>query len=321
MSANPSPPLALLLGDAALLVQEAEQGLVDAAVEGRPSGLNLAVFTVEGGGWSALELARTPPMMCRRRAVVLRELEKASSELLDALLAYAERPSPTTALILVGEKLPSGVGDRGRKLEAAVRAQGQVANLKAADQDPVGFAVARAEAAGVRLDRRAAGLLVERVGADLGRLSAELDKVVTYVGGRGAVGVDDIEEVTSLVAEAVIWSLTDAVLAHDADRGLAAMHRLLEDGEPSHRLLAMVSWQIRQLLELQDALSGDAPESPALARMNYKKKAEARRALQQRPLSAARVLGALARANREMNRSPAGDHRIFEALVMELTTR
>lgn len=323
MSAPTSPPIALVLGDAALLVSEAEARLVDLAVEGRPSGLNFGTFTADTGGWSALEQARTQPMMCRRRAVVIREMEKASTELLDALMAYVEKPSPSASLILVGEKLPppSGGVDRGRRLENKIKEAGQVLRFKSQDQDPIAFALARAEQGGVSLDRRAAALLVERVGADLGRLSNELDKAIAYVGGKGAVGEAEVEQVTSLVAEAVIWKLTDAVLARDADRGLAAAHRLLEEGEPSHRLLSMVTWQIRQLLELQDSLLAGAPEPASLARMPFTKKAEARRALQQRPLSASRVLGALARANREMNRSPAGDRRIFEALVLELTTR
>lgn len=324
MSGSPSvPTLALLLGDAAVLVQEAEARLVNAVVEGRPSGFNLSVLSADTGGWSALDQARTPPMMCRRRAVVLRELEKASPELLDALLAYAQNPNPTTTLILVGEKLPppSGGVDRGRRLENRLKELGAVSRFKAAEQDPVAFAMARAQRAGCALDRRAAALLVERVGADLAMLGNEVDKAVAFAGGKGALTEGVIEQVTSLVAEAVIWRLTDAVLARDVDRGLAAAHRLLEDGEPSHRLLAMVSWQIRQLLELQDALQGGAPEPPSLARMPHAKKAEARRALAQRPLSPVRVLGALARANRDMNRSPAGDRRIFEGLILELTTR
>lgn len=323
MSRPSSPTIALVLGDEHLLVQEAEAKLVAEVTEGRPSGLNHAVYTAESGGWAALEAAKTPPMMCRRKAVVLREMEKAPPELLEALLGYAEHPSPSATLILVGEKLPpaSGGVDRGRRLENRLKEGGLVLRFKAQDQDPVSWALERARQAGVSLDRRAAALLVERVGADLGRLSTELDKAIAYVGGKGAVGEEEIERVTSLVAEAVIWRLTDAVLARDADRGLAAAHRLLEEGEPSHRLLAMVAWQIRQLLELQDCIQSGAGEPASLARMPHAKKAEARRALQQRPLSAPRILGALARANREMNRSPAGDRRVFEALILELTTR
>lgn len=316
-------PIHLLVGDVGLLVREAEERLISEAFEGRSPGFNMASFSADSGGWSAMDMAKTPPMMARRRVVVIRELEKASAELLDALLAYAEKPVPSTVLVLVGEKLPAAVGgvDRGRRLENKLKADGGVRRFKSADQDPAAFAISRAAEAGCTLDRRAAALLVDRVGIDLGRLDAEVDKMAAFVGGKGTISADVVEQVTSLVAEAVIWALTDAVLARDADRGLAALHRLLEDGEPSHRLLAMVSWQVRQLLELQDSMAHNAPEPASWARTPQAKKGAARQALQQRPLSPSRLLAALARTNREMNRSPAGDRRIFEGLIMELTAR
>lgn len=316
-------PIHLLVGDVGLLVREAEERLISDAFGGRSPGFNLATFSAESSGWAAMDQAKTPPMMAKRRVVVLRDMEKASVELLDALMAYADRPVPSTVLVLVGEKLPpaSGGVDRGRRLENKLKELGGVQRFKSADQDPVSFATSRASEAGCTLDRRAASLLVERVGADLGRIDAEVEKLAAYVGGKGVIGPDAVEQVTSLVAEAAVWSLTDAVLARDADRGLAALHRLLEDGEPSHRLLAMVSWQIRQLLELQDSLAHGAPEPASWARMPQAKKAAARQSLQQRPLSPSRLLGALARTNREMNRSPAGDRRIFEGLILELTAR
>ncbi len=323
---GPAPALApihLLVGDVGLLVREAEEQLISDAFEGRSPGFNMASFSAETGGWSAMDMAKTPPMMARRRVVVIREMEKASVELLDALMAYADKPVPTTLLVLVGEKLPAATGgvDRGRRLENKLKEGGGVKRFKSADQDPAGFAISRAAEAGCTLDRRAASLLVDRVGQDLGRLDAEVEKMAAFVGGKGAIGADVVEQVTSLVAEAVIWALTDAVLARDADHGLAALHRLLEDGEPSHRLLAMVSWQMRQLLELQDSMVHNAPEPASWARMPHAKKSAARQALQQRPLSPSRLLAALARTNREMNRSPAGDRRIFEGLIMELTAR
>lgn len=316
-----APTLALIVGDEALLVRQTEERLISEAFEGRPPGFNLQVSPAETGGWSALDAAKTSPMMARRRVVVLREIEKAPPELLDALLAYAQNPNPTTTLLLVGEKLPPPTGgmDRGRRLENRLKEVGQVHRFKAQDQDPVAFAVRRAEEGGCSLDRRVAGLLVERVGADLGRLQAEVDKAVAFAGGRGALDEATIEAVTSLVADAVIWTLTDAVLTRDANRGLQATHRLLEEGEASHRLLAMVSWQVRQLLELQDSMQRGAPEPASWARTPHAKRGAARQALERRPLSPAKILGALARANRDMNRSPAGDRRIFEALILELT--
>ena len=72
-----------------------------------------------------------------------------------------------------------------------------------------------------------------------------MSKVVAFVGGEGEIGVEDVEAVCSLVAEAAIWDLTDAVVRRDPDRALAVAHRMLDTGEASHRLIAMIAWQMR----------------------------------------------------------------------------
>ena len=286
-----TPPISLIVGDEPLLVREAEEAAIAAAFDGRPNRFNIAEFSADERWSEALGMAKTQPMMSKRRVVILRAMDKAPVELLDALLVYAENPNPTTALVLTGPKLPAPVGgqDRGKRLENRLKkTPGAVHRFRAKDQDPISFAVERAQAAGCSLDRRAASLLVELVGADLSRLQSEVDKMVAYVGGSGRIGGEVIEEVCSLVAEAVIWDLTDAVVARDPDRGLAAAHRLLEDGEASHKLLVMVTWQVRQLLELQGSLLSGEPEPSSWSRMPYSKRAAASAALRRRPLPAER---------------------------------
>ena len=314
----------VVLGDEDLLVRQAVEGIIHAAFEGKGPGFNLAQFEAGGGANAALDLARTQPMMARRRVVVVREMEKAPVELLDALMSYVEKPNPSTVLILTGQKTPEAAGgkDRGRRLVNLVQKTGKVGRFRAKDQRPVPFAQQLAQEAGCPIDRRAAELLVELVGADLGRLKSELDKAIAYVGGAAPIEISTIEAVTCVVGEAVIWDLTDAILARDTDRALAATHRMLEESGPgeraSYRLLGMVAWQMRQLLLLQDSLRLGAAAPPSWSRMPAFKLQAAQRRLRSRPLSATGTMGALARASRDFNRSRAGDQRVFEGLVLSL---
>ena len=86
-------------------------------------------------------------------------------------------------------------------------------------------------------------------------------------------------------------------------------------------MIAMVTWQFRQLLTLQDCMHrGIAPKDVGL-RMRWSEQQEAERSLRQRPLPVAATLNSLARANRAFNRARAGDRRIFERLVLELASR
>ena len=327
MSQSPEiHPVHLVVGEEALLVQEAVEAIVSAAFGGGSPGFNLARFQAGEGASGALEVANTLPMMAKRRVVQITELEKANVELLDALLAYVEKPNPSTVLVLSGAKLPpkSGGKDRGRVLSNLVTKLGAVQRFQTRDQDPHAFIVAHARSLGCELDSRAARLLVELSGTDLGRLRSEVDKAAAYVGGEGAIGMDIISTTTSMVAEAVVWELTDAVVARDADRGLTAVYRMMEAAgsgdRVSYRLLALITWQIRQLLLLQESLhrGGELPKS--WARIPHRKRQDAESLLRRRPLSAERMLGALAAANQDFNRARAGDRRVFENLVLQLTT-
>lgn len=318
------PPIAIFVGDEPLRVQEAEQALVQQAL-GPMGGFNLAVLMAGEGEivGRVMDLVRTVPMMSRYRVVVVREIEKATVALLDALMAYAEKPVPSTVLVLVGQKLPEAVKgvNRGTRLQNLVKKVGRVERFKAEEQDPIGFAVDRARRLGCHLDPEAARLLVELSGRDLGRLAGEVEKAASWVGGEGRIDAAVIEQTASVVAEAEVWALTGALVRRDADAALATTHRLLEEGQASHRLMAMVTWQIRNLLTLQDCLHRGIPPKDAGLKMRWSDQQDAERSLRLRPLPVAATLATLARANRAFNRSRAGDRRIFERLILELSTR
>lgn len=319
---KPFPPVVLFLGDEIVGRKRAAQDLVEAVFDGQASSFNHAVFTAADGAERAVEVAKTVPMMANHRVVVVREMEIAPVELLDELLQYTERPNPSTVLILTGTKnAPASGGiDRGRRLEAAIKKVGRVERFKTADQNPRRFAAKMAEEAGMRLAPAAADLVVELVGTDLGRVQTEMNKVIAFAGGEGVIGTAEVEAVCSLVAEAVIWDLTDAVVRRDPDRALVAAHRMLETGEATHKLMAMIAWQMRQLITIQECMRDRVNPMDVGIRMPRRKLNAAQDALRHRPIDAPRMIDTLARANGELNRSRAGDRRVFEGLLLGLVT-
>ncbi len=314
-------PVSLLLGDEVVSRRKAEDSLVHAVFGDAAPSFNLATFSAADGAERAVEVARTVPMMAKHRVVIVREMESAGIDLLDDLLAYVQKPNPSTVLILSGVKNPPATGgvDRGRRLEAAIKKCGQVQRFKTGERDPVRFAIAFAEEAGCQLEHGAARLLVELVGADLARIQTEMGKVIAYAEGADRIGVDAVEAVSSLVAEAAIWDLTDAVVRRDTDKALSVAHRMLETGESVHRLIAMITWQMRQLITLQDCMNRRVNPRDAGIRMPRYKLEAAENALRRRPIHASHMLNQIATANGDLNRSRAGDRRVFEGLLLQLT--
>jgi DNA polymerase-3 subunit delta len=110
---------------------------------------------------------------------------------------------------------------------------------------------AQARAKGVKLAPRAMASLAQLVGPDLWTLENELDKLAVYADGE-TVEPETVALLVSAAQEARIWDLTDALVAGDERKALAAMRLLLAEGEPPQRALFMVARQYRQLVLVKD---------------------------------------------------------------------
>jgi DNA polymerase-3 subunit delta len=259
-------------------------------------------------------------MMSSRRLVEVRQVQDANVALLDALLAYVQDPSPSAVLVVSGEKFPAASGgmDRGLRIKNAVKKSGLLLELDGEGVDPVAFATSRATDLGVRINRDAAQLLVAFGGGELTTLAADVDKCAAYVGSGGTIDAAAVDAVCAFVAEASAWTLTDAIVTRDKDTALSTLHRLLEDGEAPHKLLGSVAWQLRQVLLVQDVVRRGLSERDAGIRMPPQKLRALREVVTRRPVSPSALLEELARVNRGMNSSRAGDRRILEGFVLRL---
>lgn len=318
---SPIEPVWLVTGTATLLVKQAVTRIADAALAGSPASFNRAEGSASDGEVQAmLGQARTPPMMGARRVVVIRELEGAKVADLEKMADYAKDPAPTTVLLLCGRSLPSNKGERkvSNALTRAVKKTGRVIRYPDREQDPVAFVQRRARGVDVVLPPDVARFLVEVVGSDLGILASEVDKAITYAGDGGTVTRETVEEVCCLLAEAVVWELTDAIVQGNAARAMAILHRKLAEGEEPQLILGLVSWKLRQLVQLQACDREGRDLRSAGVKLFGRSLGQARSALRRRTIRADRVLDTLARANQQMRGHRAGSRHVLEALVLGL---
>jgi DNA polymerase-3 subunit delta len=332
------PKAARWLDGAALpvyLVVGPEPVLVDATVDAllarwlpqcEPASFNVArVRAVEGDPSPALAAARTLPMMAERRLVVVRDLEAAPEAFFTALMAYLEAPNPSTVLVLAGAGFPKvekGGKDWGQRLPKLVGDEG-VCRFGDRDADPLSFAMEAATELGSSLTMPAARLLVDLVGPSLARLRREVDKLTLLVDEGAPITPDVVLAAASVAAEPVVWDLTSGIATRRADAALAALRRLLDDGEPPQRLVALVLWQLRLILRMAEMVRAgrsDREIGDAL-RLRSEVLGPLRAEMGRQMPSAGALLSRVARAQRAMNRARYGEGRALEALVLELVTR
>ncbi|MFZ5476352.1 MAG: DNA polymerase III subunit delta [Myxococcota bacterium] len=318
------PPVYVLVGPESWLVREAVEDVRRAIATGPTAAFNHAVFTAgESDALGFADVAATLPMMASRRLVEIRQVQDANAALLDAILAYVQAPSPSTVLVLAGEKFPAASGgvDRGVRIVNAVKKVGVALKLDGEGIDPVAFAVARCKALGVSIDRDAAQLLYEMGGGELSVLAGDVEKCAGFAGPGGTITRAVVDEVCVDVSEADVWALTDALVAGDRDAALAALHHLLEDGQHPNMLMGSITWQIRQVLLVQDAQRRGLPDREAGVRMPPQKLRAVRDWVARRPQSPAALLEEIAAVGRAMHSSRSGDRRIFEALLLRLSSQ
>ena len=107
-------------------------------------------------------------------------------------------------------------------------------------------------AAGFRIDPAALDLLVEALGADIARISVEIEKLSLFASGR-AVNVDDITALVPDARASNIFALVNAMGRRDRARSLEILDTLTREGEYLPLALAFLSTQFRMALVAREA--------------------------------------------------------------------
>ena len=201
---------------------------VRAAVRGHDAEAELADAPAGTLTLATLGELAAPSLFSSTRCVVVRELEQLPDESVAGLLDYCTSPVDDVALVLAhsGGQKGSGVLTKLRKLPTVT----EVKSTQLRGGELGGFVASEVAAAGGRIDRQAAGVLVEAVGQDLRSLAAaaaqlasdfpgeplDVEKVRRYFGGRAearsfAVSDHAFSGRTPAALEELRWALDGGV--------------------------------------------------------------------------------------------------------------
>lgn len=242
-------PIYLLLGDEAFLVHEAVQLLKHRSVDAATLDFNCDVFEAgETPAGHVKDAAEMLPMMSARRLVVYRGVDSLKDKDWEALYPLFENPVDSTTFVLTAESLDKRKKSYKKLSEAAV-----VVELKRPyENQVVDWIDYLAYRLGLKLNREAAQLLKQFVGANLTELNNELVKLRDYIGERKEVEPADVLQVVSQTRVDRIFDLTDAIGRRDKVHALHSLANLLEHGQSEVGVLAMITRHFRILSQLKD---------------------------------------------------------------------
>lgn len=243
-------PVYVIHGSERLLVTRAVEALRKATVGGGPRGL--AEDHYEAGEIKparVLDTARSLPMMSKWRFVLVRSLGDWKADELEQLLPYIDKPTPSTVLVLLADKL-----DGRTRFATTLKKKGVLfAADPPAERDLVPWVEAEAKRRGASFSQGAAASLVLTIGADLGALSDALDRLQLFASGR-AITEQDVDQTVAPLREASTFDLPEAVADKNLPRALGLVHQLGKQREAGLLVLAMVARQVRILSRARDAL-------------------------------------------------------------------
>jgi DNA polymerase III subunit delta len=182
------------------------------------------------------------PMMCDRRIVVVRELDKIKEDGQELALEYLKSPAPSSTVVFQAVS-----PDKRRKLTTELVKRCVVVSFDLLDEARVGkWAEGYLKDRGCGIEPSALRLLIALAGNGLTRLANDLDKLAAYAGG-GAIDSAAVQELVPRAREHTNWELWDAIITRDRKRSLKLMQRLLDDSDPLPILGSLASLYRRML--------------------------------------------------------------------------
>jgi DNA polymerase-3 subunit delta len=181
---------------------------------------------------------------------------------MEALARYVPNMPPSTMLVVTADELL----EKASPLVMAANSHGWARSFtppRGAELEA--WLIQRARAAGSDLDRPAAHALADEGADDLRALASEIDKLSTYVGAGGHIGLSEVQALTPASSRSRIFDLTDALCRRDQKHGLAVLHALLDSGESPLGIVALTAMQTRSLIQVK-ALSEKGMRIPMISK-------------------------------------------------------
>ncbi len=206
----------------------------------------------------------------------------------DVLAASGAATARDLVVLATADGTKAALTKLHRELAALLLSGSPVKEFKplAASELPAWIIAACADRGGSIAPQAVAALAA--LGVSTEQLAQELDKLCAYAPERTITAADVALLVPMAREEANAFALTDALATGDRPRAAALLYQQLATGGDPYRVLALIAWQLRTLLTVQDLRSRGVTPS-AIAQTSGLKPFVVTKALRAAPHSSLRA--------------------------------
>lgn len=250
------PALLYLYGEEIFSLERLLRRLIQSTIPEDARDFNLTVLHgKEVTAARLLDAARTFPVFCSHRMVVIKDAHLVPAAELDQCLPYLHDPAPETLLIFVAEKI-----DARRKFFIDFKKSGELVEFKKLHDNQLPSVIrALAEQEGYALTDDALAAFCRRVSSSLQDIHSELVKLAAYLGERRLADVADIDAVVAGTRQETVFALNDALGERNAKRAIGQVARILDEGVPALVVLTMMVRHFRNLWKVGEMSRKNRP--------------------------------------------------------------
>lgn len=184
-------PVYVLMGEESYYIDQISNYIEENVLSEEERDFNQTViYGVDATAVQIADMARRYPMMAEHQVVIVKEAQNIKQW--DALETYFEKPMTQTILVICYK---NGAIDGRKKILSKAKAAGVVFESKKLRENELpNFITDFTKDRGVEIDWKSAQMVAEHIGADLSRLSSELEKVIISLEGKAQKITPEIVE-------------------------------------------------------------------------------------------------------------------------------
>ena len=202
-------PLYLLMGEESYFIDRLGNLLAGSILNETERAFNQTVFYgKDTDGGAVVNLCRQMPMMGGRMVVIVKEAQQLKK--LELLAPYAKQPAASTVLVVCHKE--KNVDKRTPFYKACAEKGTVFESVPPRDYEISGWLGDFVRSKGLSMDAKAVAMLVDHLGADIGKIAGELDKLATSLPeGAKTVTADHIEQYIGISKEYNTFELNKAL--------------------------------------------------------------------------------------------------------------
>ena len=201
-------PIYILMGDEPYFLDKITDYIADNVLQPEERDFNQSVvFGSDVTAAQVVDLAREFPMMATHRVVIVKEAQSLKNA--DLLVKYLATPVPSTILVLCY---------KGGKVDRSVLAKAKTSGIvfeskKKRDYELPDFIMGYLKLRGVTIDNKSASMIAEHIGADLSRLTSQLQKVmISLPANDRRITPDVVEQQIGVSKDFNVFELKNAIV-------------------------------------------------------------------------------------------------------------